>query len=236
MVQARDELRSAEDDILALSLKQVGRTDTLLPIPSGTRAAAPGGMRLDFDLDVGSSGRTQVLTSLKTQAQELQAQLDQARQLYTEDSENVKGLRDRLKSSQGRLRDAIGQGARADVEMSRLERVRNLAQDRFVELRKRLDQINLYLQLNPTETNSRSVIDRPTVPVVAEGGASARGAMVLLGPLVGLLLGLLLAGIREFLDSRLRGDSEVRRTLGLTVLAGLPVLNAERRQQLERAL
>lgn len=235
LAQARDELRSAEDDILALSLKQVGRTDTLMPIAPTPRATAPGGMRLDMDLDVGSGGRTQVLTALKTQTQDLQAQLDQARQLYTEDSENVKGLRDRLKSSQARLRDAIGQGARADVEMSRLERVRNLAQDRFVELRKRLDQIYLYLQLNPTETNSRSVIDKPTVPLVAEGG-SGRGALMLLGPLVGLLLGLLLAGVREFLDSRLRGDSEVRRTLGLTVLAGLPVLNAERRQQLERAL
>lgn len=235
LAQARDELRASEDDILALALKQVDRIDSLAPVPASARAVAPGGMRMDLDLDVGSGGRTQVLAALKTQTQELQAQLDQARQLYTEDSENVKGLRERLKSAQSRLRDAIGQGARADVEMSRLERARNLAQDRFVELRKRLDQIYLYLQLNPSETNSRSVIDQPTVPQVTEGGGG-RAALVLIGPLVGLLLGLLLAGIREFLDNRLRGDVEVRRTLGLTVLAGLPVLNSARRQQLERAL
>lgn len=232
--QARDELRVAEDDILALSLRQAQRADPVGSAPPIGRSALPGGMRLDLDLDVGGSTHAQAMSLLKTQSLELQAQLDQARQLYTEEAENVKTLRERLAAVQSRLRQGVGQGARVDVEMARLERQRGLAQERFVELRKRLDQIELYLQLSPTETNSRSLIDRPTVPVA--DGSGQRNGLILLGPIIGFLLGLLLAGVREFLDSRLRGAAEVRRTLGLPLLGALPRLSADGRQQLERGL
>ena len=232
--QARDELRVAEDDILALSLRQAQRADPVGSAPPIGRSALTGGMRLDLDLDVGGSTHAQAMSLLKTQSLELQAQLDQARQLYTEEAENVKTLRERLAAVQSRLRQGVGQGARVDVEMARLERQRGLAQERFVELRKRLDQIELYLQLSPNETNSRSLIDRPTVPVA--DGSGQRNGLILLGPIIGFLLGLLLAGVREFLDSRLRGAAEVRRTLGLPLLGALPRLSADGRQQLERGL
>lgn len=233
--QALEELRTSEDNILALALRQAQRSD---PVGGGatpsTRLATPSGMRMDMDLDVGGTSHAQAMTLLKTQQLELQAQLDQARQLYTEETENVKTLRERLGAVQARLRKGVGDGARVDVEMARLERQRSLAQDRFVELRKRLDQIELYLQLSPTETNSRTLIDRPTVPVA--DGSGARTSLILLGPLLGLMLGLLLAGVREFLDSRLRGAADVRRVLGLPLLGGLPQLPADGRQQLERGL
>lgn len=233
MAQARDELRGVEDDILALALRQI--RDGELPSGSGQRQAAPGGaMRMDLDLDVGGSAHAQAMSQLKSQVLELQAQLDQARQLYTDEAEQVKTLKERLAAAQGRLRKGVSDGARVDAEMARLDRLRGLAQDRFVELRKRLDQIELYLQLNPADTNSRSLIDRPTVPVT-EGSGGRRG-LVLLGPVLGLLLGLLLAGLRELFDSRLRSAHEVQRALGLPLLGGVPRLSLSAREQLDRNL
>lgn len=238
LAQARDELRSVEDKILALSVRggAVAASTTLASpgASSGPRAPGPGGLRYDLGAELTGTVHTQAMSQLKSQAQELQAQLDQARELYTDEAENVKLLRQRLAGVQQRLAQGIAQGARMDAEMGRLERQRSLAQERFVELRKKLDQIELYLQLNPTDAASRSVVDAPSHPEADQG--KSRGLLLVLGPVAGLLLGLLLAGLREFADSRLRNAQEVRRVLGLNVLGAVPSLRGARRDALHRSL
>lgn len=233
--QARDELRGVEDKILALSVRG-GTASATAPATAaaGPRAPGPGGLRFDLGGELSGSVHTQAMSQLKSQAQELQAQLDQARELYTDNAENVKVLRQRLAGVQQRLAQGIAQGARMDAEMGRLERQRSLAQERFVELRKKLDQIELYLQLNPTDAASRSVVDAPSHPEPEQG--KGRGLLLVLGPVAGLLLGLLLAGLREFADSRLRNPQEVRRALGLPVLGTVPTLRGGRLEALQRAL
>jgi uncharacterized protein involved in exopolysaccharide biosynthesis len=235
MSEARHELAGIEESMLKLSLREPGR-DAIVPRSTGTgRSSVPGGaLRFDLGPDLTGAAQTQVMTQLKSLTQDLQAQLEAARQLYTEDSENVRTLRTRLNEAQARLRSGVAAAARADAEMNRLERARGMAQERYVELRRKLDQIELYLQLNPSDAASRTVIDPPLTPQTPE--RSRRSLVLVLGLFGGLMLGLLLGGLREMFDRRLHTPDDVRRQLGLPVLGSLPQLGAGDQARLEAPL
>lgn len=234
MSQARQELAGIEDEMLKLALREQGR-EAMQGISPAPRSSVPGGaLRFDLGPELSGSAHAQAMAQLKGQTLELQAQLAAARQLYTEDAEQVRTLRQRLAEATGRLRAGVAAGARADAEMSRLERARGMAQERYVELRRKLDQIELYLQLNPSDAASRTVIDAPLQPRTPE--RSRRSLMLALGLFGGLMLGLLLGGLREWLDRRLHGAAEVQRLLGLPVLGSLPAWTPAQRQQLDAAL
>ncbi|HEX7638991.1 MAG TPA: Wzz/FepE/Etk N-terminal domain-containing protein, partial [Burkholderiaceae bacterium] len=223
LAQAKDDLRQAEDRIVQLLVQDSGRSVSagaggaaaIAGASSlGAGVAAAGGLKLDLSPDVGAgvAGATPVVSALKQQTLELQLRLDEARQLYTDDAQNVRSLKSQLAGSQQRLARVVRENTQLEAELNRLERQRELAQERYVELQRKLDQIDLYLRLNPTETESRVVVDAPDHPTKAEGRKKPLVALV--GPLGGLLLGLLLAGLRELGGDRLRSAREVEWALG----------------------
>ncbi len=249
LAQAKDELMESEDRIVKLLVQDGGRggaagaatggTDALGAAGAGAGAAyasagtAPeGGLRLDLNPNatIGSgvgNGSTPVVAALKAQTLDLQLRLDEARQLYTDDAENVRNLRSQLAGSQQRLARVVRENTKLEAELNRLERQRGLAQERYVELQRKLDQIDLYLRLNPTEAESRVVIDAPDHPTAAEG--KKKTVVALLGPVAGLLLGLLLAGLRELGCERMRSPREAEWALGLPVLGAIPTLSPKAR-------
>ena len=238
LAQAKDELRQAEDRIVALLVQDGGRSGRATAVGGagavgGAYASAgtvnDGGLRLDLNPEPttigGSAGP--VVAALKAQTLELQLRLDEARQLYTDDAENVRNLRSQLAGSQQRLTKTVRENTKLEAELNRLERARQLAQERYVELQRKLDQIDLYLRLNPTEAESRVIIDAPDHPGVAEG--KKKTIVAALGPLAGLLLGLLLAGLRELGGDRMRSPREAEWALGVPVLGAIPTLSPKAR-------
>jgi uncharacterized protein involved in exopolysaccharide biosynthesis len=175
-------------------------------------------------------GNEQALAALKTQTVEMQAELDALRELYTDDAENVRALKRRLGAMQRRLAEGLTASVQAVSSLGTLERQRQLAQERYNEVQKKLDQINLYLRLNPADAESRVIVDTPSQPVKSEGKKAPLIALV--GPVAGLLLGLLLAGLRELFDQRLQSRRDVAASLGLPVLGALPSLGSAERQRL----
>jgi tyrosine-protein kinase Etk/Wzc len=231
--QAKDELREAEDKIVALLVHDSGRSARAAVSGAASGgyavAAGDGGLRMDTNpaASAGAAGASPVVAALKAQTLELQLRLDEARQLYTDDAENVRNLRSQLAGSQQRLVRTVRENTQLEAELNRLERQRRLAQERYVELQRKLDQIELYLRLNPTEAESRVVIDAPDHPGAAEG--RKKPVVAALGPLAGLLLGLLLAGLREFGGDRMRSPREAEWALGVPVLGAIPTLSAKAR-------
>jgi polysaccharide chain length determinant protein (PEP-CTERM system associated) len=71
---------------------------------------------------------------------------------------------------------------------------------------------------------------RPTKPF----NQAQRLGIISSGAIAGLVLGLLLIGLRELRDSSFRREEEVQRTLNLPVLALIPVIASVREQQAER--
>jgi uncharacterized protein involved in exopolysaccharide biosynthesis len=216
LAEAQKDLRQAEDGILSLVVKQgnskaASATQDLALDAAGPTDPAFGDTR-------GSSPAT--LTLLRTQAVELQARLEEMRQLYTEDNDNVKTVRRRLAELRQRLAAGVRTSARTDADLARLERSRLQAQERSTELQKKLDQIDLYLRLTPTEAESRVVVDPPSYAAAPKGKKPT--LLLIAGPLAGLFLGLLIAGLRELLDTRLQTARDVTRQLGVPVLGELP--------------
>lgn len=239
LAQAKDELRHSEDRIVTLLVQDGGRSGRSAG-DAGTAAAgsgkigsayaaAEGGLKLDLNPEAPAAGggTTPVVAALKAQTMELQLRLDEARQVYTDDAENVRNLRSQLAGSQQRLASTVRENTQLEAELNRLERARQLAQERFVELQRKLDQIDLYLRLNPTEAESRVIIDAPDHPTAAEG--KKKKIVALLGPVAGLLLGLLLAGLRELGGERMRSPREAQWALGVPVLGAIPTLSAKAR-------
>jgi len=236
--QAKDDLRQAEDRIVTLLVQDGGRTGRAGS--TGAAAAAPGrvgnayaaaegGLKLDMNPDVSVAGgnAAPVVAALKQQTLELQLRLDEARQLYTDDAQNVRNLRSQLAGSQQRLARVVREDTQLEAELNRLERARQLAQERYVELQRKLDQIDLYLRLNPTEAESRVIIDPPDHPTASQG--KKKKIVALLGPVAGLLLGLLLATLRELGGDRLRSPREAEWALGVPVLGAIPTLSPKAR-------
>lgn len=243
--QSRAELLSLDEQIVALAARNTPRVAAADAAEAGNgkrarnreeRAARDGkdtstARRLRDNTFAGATvGNEQALAALKTQTVEMQAELDALRELYTDDAENVKNLRRRLEAMQRRLADGLTANVKASSNVNTLERQRLLAQERYTELQRKLDQIKLYLRLNPSDAESRVIVDAPSKPLPSEG---RRKAIILLaGPVIGLLLGLLIAGLRELFDQRLQSRRDVQSRLGLPVLGALPRFGAAERQRL----
>jgi capsular polysaccharide biosynthesis protein len=135
-----------------------------------------------------------------------------------------------LAAMQRRLSEGLTASVQAETSLSTLERQRLLAQERYNEVQKKLDQIKLYLRLDPSDAESRVIVDQPSRPQANEG--KRKPLIVLAGPVAGLLLGLLLAGLRELFDQRLQSRRDVMTRLGLPVLGALPRLSSSERQRL----
>jgi len=238
---AKNDLRQSEDQIVALMVRDGGRSGRgASTVDAGSTSAigsayaaggtlAEGGLKLDLSPDAtdAGNGSTPVVASLKAHALELQQRLEEARQLYTDDSENVRNLRAELAGAQKRLAATVRQSSQLQAEMTRLERQRSLSQERYVELQRKLDQIDLYLRLNPTEADSRVIIDAPDHPSASQG--KKKPIVAVFGPVAGLLLGLLLAGLRELGGDRMRSSREVEWALGVPVLGAVPTLSGKAR-------
>ncbi|OYT89896.1 MAG: hypothetical protein CFE46_05810 [Burkholderiales bacterium PBB6] len=239
LTDARSELAQVEQRMVDLAMSASGQGALTAGALDGVSAAprditppiGNASLRIDLGMEGGTAGHSQAVSLLRSQTLEMQARLEEMRQLYTDDADNVRSLRERLNQARQRLSQGVREGVRVGAQMARLERERALAQDRYVELQKKYDQIDLYLKLNPTEADSRVVVDAPQLPLPEEG--RKRGSLAMLAPLAGLLLGLLVAGWREMTDRRLHGAIELARLPGgLTVLGSLPRLSDAERQQL----
>jgi len=229
-----DELRTLDDQILALTVQQSSRADVTMPVadvaPSRAvrtpnaglpNTAVPNpGVAVDGTIASGRTGAPTGLSLLRSETIEMQAKLEEARQLYTDDSPNVRHLREQLDALRARLDDAVRATAELDARLERLERLRALALERFTELRTKRDQIELYLNLNPVEADARLITETPFQPEKPK--IRTKMMLAVAGPVGGLLLGLLLVGLREYFDRRLQSADAVKRHLGIETLGIIP--------------
>ena len=219
LAQARDDLRQCEDRIVALLVEDGGRADR--DKIGDADATAEGGLKLDLDPEAaaarGSAGPMAV--ALKTQV--LQLRLDEAHPLATDAAGNVLDASPRRAGEQQRLAGVVRENTPLEVELDRLERARELAQERFAELQRELDQIGVAAHRDPMDAGGRAVGDAPE--------ESKGNAVALLGTAAGLLLGLLVAALRELGGGRMRSPREAEWALGVPVLDAIPTLSAKAR-------
>ena len=114
---------------------------------------------------------------LVAQVLDLQGQLDALRENFTEQTQSVVRLRQRLGEVRGRLAAQMRTSATNSATFNQLERQRVIAQDHYVELRRKLGQIDLYMALTPAALDGRIVVSPPTRPDPAARDAELAKAL-----------------------------------------------------------
>jgi uncharacterized protein involved in exopolysaccharide biosynthesis len=207
--EVAEELKGLDDQIQALTIQHASRPD----VPADDAPSAG-------SLPNPRTATQSSLALLRTEAIELQAKLEDARQSLTDDSPTVRHLTEQLHELQARLRTGVQANAELGTGIERLERQRALTVERFKELRAKRDQIELYLQLNPVVSDTRVVTEAPVPP--DKPNVKLKLIIGMAAPIAGLLLGLLIAGVREYFDHRLEHAGDIKRYLALETLAVLP--------------
>lgn len=231
MYQGRD--RAREDALVheAVGLLQAqtqGALDELnrfeqayVAYSTGPAAEALAGQQLRNPGEAAPGGVSPPTAKLRGDLQELQTRLETLRETYTDQFEGVRSLRAAIAQLRTRMLDETREMVRTSVEVGVLERRRAQAQARYVELQRKLDQVELYLKLSPASIDRRVSIEAPRA-AVRESRLGVH-LTVLAGPLVGLAFGLLLASVLSLLDRRLQTPAAVRAALDLDVLGAVPI-------------
>jgi len=213
---AQRELTHAEDELVALAIRESESADLTASATIASASNGAAGTRRGSGRGSNETANSQLVVQLL----ELQGQLDELRQTFTDEAEGVRKLKRRVAEMRERLAAQVRATAANTAGFNRAERQRALALDHYVELRRKLEQIDLYMKLTPTALDGRLVVEPPSQPEAAQ--ARRKKTIVLAGPLAGLLLGLLLAALLEALLPRIRTRDELERQLQLPLLGALP--------------
>jgi hypothetical protein len=218
LTQAWGDLRRTEDDVVALLVRE------------GRRAGGRG-LKLDLDPVLQAGGRnggpTASLAGSDTPTAPLPLRQDEARQPPAGDAGNVRTASLELAGPPERLDAAMRVNTAFETDLDRLEGARQLARARLVGLEHQRERNDLSMRLNPADAETRVVFGTPGLRSVPEVGSGR--FVALLGTAGGLLLGLLLAGLRELGGGRMRSPREAERALGVPVLGAIPTLSAKAR-------
>jgi uncharacterized protein involved in exopolysaccharide biosynthesis len=217
MNQAQRELQRIDDQMLKLNIAQGQVQDVDQPAPEMDE-----GLRMDTMLGSSRMGGSSAVGMMKSQTVTLESKVQELRQVYTDDAEVVRHAKRQLAQAEQRLTRSVTASAKLDAQLKKLERARALAEDRYTELRRKLDQIELYLSSAQGESATRVITERAQAPEKPDG--KKKLILAVLGPLAGVALGLLLAGIREYFDHRLQSAQDVERYLGMDTLGIVPEL------------
>lgn len=177
--------------------------------------------------DAGTGARTitgprddRTISELKSAQVQLEMELTRARAIFLPSSEAVQSLERSLRQTQERVGRELGRNADNYAQFNQLDRLLRTAESRLTELRRRHAEIELFVQINRQPASTRLLIDPVLVPNRSDW--ERRLLVGMTGPCVGLLLGFGFVGLREMADSTLRSRRDVRRHLGVDVVAVIP--------------
>jgi uncharacterized protein involved in exopolysaccharide biosynthesis len=169
--------------------------------------------------------------ALRSRLMDLEFQRSEMEQVFTDRAENVRNVQALITEVRLKLKTAIRKSADDDTTLIELHRQLTNEEARLLDLKRKNDQIALFLAMNPTQTTNRVVVEVPLLPDRSDWKKKAVPGV--LSAIAGLLLGLAIAGFRELGDHTLRDAADARRYLGVESLGSQWKLE---RREVERAL
>ncbi|MET3373541.1 uncharacterized protein involved in exopolysaccharide biosynthesis [Variovorax boronicumulans] len=212
--QAKLDVAKSEEALVAQAVRESEQATLTASVSSSTGAGLSG------QRGAGRTSNEAATSQLMSQLVDLQAQLEELRQTFTDETESVRKLKRRVDETRSRVAAQVRASAKNTAVFNRLDRQRSLAQDHYVELRRKLEQIDLYMKLTPAALDGRIVVAPPSLP--GRNEAHKKKSMAMAGPIAGFLLGLLLAALREFMRPRIHTRRGLKRVLGMPALGTVP--------------
>ncbi|AUZ84336.1 GumC family protein [Methylophaga nitratireducenticrescens] len=161
-------------------------------------------------------GDTATIALLKEQLIEREKELTDASVIYKPGSERIANIQKAIRELKARISAESNQFAETDTRLITLEREVTSAETVYLELKKRMSQIELYMEMNERRLGNRIIVE----PAIKPRESSWKKDIVLavLGSFAGLVLGLGMAGFREYMDHTVNSKDQVNRLFGMDVL------------------
>ncbi len=144
---------------------------------------------------------------------ELEFQLAELMQKYTEKHPSVIQLRDQIKSMEAQIEGFSGQ----DLEYARLEREVEVNKKLYAMLKEKLEEARI---AEAQKVGDISIVNPAVLPSSPVSGS--RNMIILTGALMGLILGFAIAFIFETLDTSISTIEDVENVIKLPVLGVIP--------------
>jgi uncharacterized protein involved in exopolysaccharide biosynthesis len=156
---------------------------------------------------------------LNAALQRTQTQIEGKDLEIQEDSKELKSINDRIKVYQGRLETApVGEKQYGD-----LLRDRDMAKQRYEDLEAKLERARTAKEMEDRKQGETlEELDPPSLP--SSPTEPKRAVIVPLGAGIGLLIGFVLAGVREMKDTSLKNLKDVRAYTQMQILGSIPLL------------
>ena len=212
----------------------LGRTGFVPPLssaapsgPDGAASSMPSNMARSQRADgvITTPRDEESVAHLKARLVDLDVDLVTARQIYKESSPAVQAIRREMGQLRQRIDAEVAQIADNYSRFNELDRHLRAAESHFDDLQRKHTEIALYLQVTKKQQNEREILEPPASPDSSDW--KKRLLIALVGVLVGLTLGVGLAGLGEYSDQTLGSKLAVRRHLALDVLSVIPPVGEE---------
>ena len=175
--------------------------------------------------------------SIGRQRQDLQDQIDRIQTQLKANAMDAKLLNGDLGNSNAALHTfegRMGGVPTGDKEYEDMQRDRDLAKSRFIQLSQQSERTNITVDLEKNKQGENlELLDAaslPTSPV-----APKRQTIIPVGAAIGLVLGLVLVAVRELKDTSLKDLKDARMYTQLSILGSIPLLEndivVQRRKQ-----
>ena len=165
------------------------------------------------------------LGMLQSRLVRLELELAEARLVYTDKAELVGTLKGTIADLKQRIAREMAASAEKSDAVLTLQRELKSAEEVYLDLKKKLSQIALFLEMTPTQNDSRVVIEPPLQPETSEWKKTA--VIGIIGALAGLLLGLAIGGFREYSDHTLQSKNDIDVYLGIDLLGIVPAMDGK---------
>jgi uncharacterized protein involved in exopolysaccharide biosynthesis/Mrp family chromosome partitioning ATPase len=211
--QARKEVQLVQqglEDFLAKSGMSVGAAPTATIDPSDAKSMLT------------TPGNNNTIEVLKSRLLQMQLDLIHIKATFRDRTTQIRSLEDSIALLTDRLDHERQRHARDERSLLDLRRELGLKHSVLLELEKRLSQVQLFLDMGASQISNRIILDPPLVPRSSEW--KQRLYVQVASIFGGFFLGIALAGLRELADHRLQTERDIRRYLGVPVVANLPLL------------
>lgn len=160
------------------------------------------------------------------EARRLQGDISRVRSLIQAKDMELEDIARQLKETRQKITNYLGQlesSPIAQQQYNEMMRERELAQKRFQDMMSKSDITERASELeNRKQGETLEVLDRPVIP--QEPSKPIRSIIIGGGVAIGILFGIMMAGIREMKDTSLKNLKDVRAYTKLSVLASVPLL------------
>lgn len=135
---------------------------------SAVKAVQNNGRARPFPDTISTPGDNTSISVLKSRLIDVELRLGELRQNFPDSASNVRIAAQAVSQLKKRIQDEVVRNAEFQTTSTQLDRENKSAEQLYLELKSKLDQISLRLKMTPYEVDNRIITEPPLIPKSSE--------------------------------------------------------------------